>query len=403
MMVAMDAQRGSARTIGVITLQLLRDFSFTGAQNDRTLGGPTSEIWIDPWRAHLESLGVQITASAPAAALEVTGDRISGVRLASGEVVRGDHYVLAVPLEAAHALLSPELAARCPMLERLCRSDHAALVSWMCGIQYFLYEDVPLVRGHLFFPDSPWALTAVSQPQFWRDRGLFRTRYGDGSVGGLISVDISEWGTPGAHVRKAARDCTREEVADEVWWQLKAALNGTGPGETILTDDLLHSWHLDDDIVLRPGGSSENSSRLLIHPPGSWSVRPDAATGIANLVLAGDYVRTHTNIASMEGACEAARTAVNAILDRTGSDARRCDVWPLEEPGFRALKSIDRALYAAGRPHLFELLGIRHAVRAAALLRRIEGHLGLDRLDDWLDRYKLTELARCAIARFGAP
>ena len=67
----------------------------------------------------------------------------------------------------------------------------------MVGIQYFLYEDVPLVRGHTFYPDSPWALTTISQPQFWRDLGLFRTRYGDGEVGGLISVDISDWDTPG--------------------------------------------------------------------------------------------------------------------------------------------------------------------------------------------------------------
>ena len=34
----------------------------------------------------------------------------------------------------------------------------------------------------------------------------------------------------------------------------------------------------------------------------------------------------------MEVANEAARRAVNAILDRTGSDAPRCGVWPLREP-----------------------------------------------------------------------
>ena len=35
---------------------------------------------------------------------------------------------------------------------------------------------------------------------------------------------------------------------------------------------------------------------------GSWAIRPEAATEIPNLVLAGDYVRTHTDLASMEGA-----------------------------------------------------------------------------------------------------
>jgi uncharacterized protein with NAD-binding domain and iron-sulfur cluster len=402
MMVAMDSMRGSARTIGVITLQLLRDFAFSGMQNDRTLGGPTTQIWIDPWLAHLRGKGVELHGGAPAAGLDIEGGRIAGVRLPGGERVTGDFYVLAVPLEAAIALISPELGGLDPQLEALRGQAPDALVSWMCGIQYFLYEDVPLVRGHLFFPDSPWALTAVSQPQFWRDLGVFRRLYGDGSVGGLISVDISEWDTPGKLIPKPAKECSRQEIADEVWWQLKAALNGAAEGDTILTDDILHSWHLDDDLDLNPGiAPAANSSRLLVHPPGSWSLRPEAACLVPNLALAGDYVRTHTNIASMEGACEAGRRAANVVLERTGSSARRAGVWPLEEPSFRSLKWLDHQLFIAGRPHLFELLGIRRAVRAAAVIRRVERILGLAKIDDWADQYKLTTIVKVILARLG--
>ena len=46
-------------------------------------------------------------------------------------------------------------------------------------------------------------------------------------------------------------------------------------------------------------------------------------TRIPNLFLASDYVRTHTDLATMEGANEAARRAVNGILDATGSAAPR--------------------------------------------------------------------------------
>jgi hypothetical protein len=49
-------------------------------------------------------------------------------------------------------------------------------------------------------------------------------------------------------------------------------------------------------------------------------------------MLAADYVRTFTDLATMEGANEAARRAVNAILDTTRSGARRCEIWPLREP-----------------------------------------------------------------------
>ena len=52
---------------------------------------------------------------------------------------------------------------------------------------------------------------------------------------------------------------------------------------------------------------------------GSWADRPDATTRIPNLFLAADYVRTYTDLATMEGANEAARRAVNGILDATHS------------------------------------------------------------------------------------
>jgi hypothetical protein len=52
----------------------------------------------------------------------------------------------------------------------------------------------------------------------------------------------------------------------------------------------------------------------------------------------------------MEGANEAARRAVNGILDATGSAAQRCQVWPLREPSvFEAARRADRVLWTVGR------------------------------------------------------
>jgi hypothetical protein len=47
------------------------------------------------------------------------------------------------------------------------------------------------------------------------------------------------------------------------------------------------------------------------------------------MFLAADYVRTDTDLACMEGANEAARRAVNALLDASSSQARRCQTWSL--------------------------------------------------------------------------
>jgi uncharacterized protein with NAD-binding domain and iron-sulfur cluster len=401
-MVAMDPKHGSARSVGSVSMQLILDYADSGVNNDRTMGGPTSEMWFDPWIAHLTGLGVQLHAGARVSTIHMTGNAISGIELAGGGTVTADYYVLAVPLDGVTQMITPQMGAADPALERLRTANLDHLVSWMVGIQYFLYEDIPLVRGHTFYPDSPWALTTISQPQFWRDLGLFRKIYGNGEVGGLISVDISDWDTPGTYIPKTAKQCTPAEVAHEVWGQLKAALNGRREGDDVLRDELLHSWHLDADLDYSTGSPPKNTSRLLVHPPGSWALRPEAPTQIGNLVLASDYVRTYTDLASMEGANEAARRAVNAILLRSGSTAARVQLWPLQESTvFEPWKRLDERLHQHGQPHLFELLGIRRAAQAADLLRRVTAFTGIDKLDDLLDEIRATKVIKRLLARLG--
>jgi hypothetical protein len=92
------------------------------------------------------------------------------------------------------------------------------------------------------------------------------------------------------------------------------------------------AWFLDPAIEFPNPTEATNLEPLLINTAGSWSDRPEATTRIANLVLAADYVRTTTDLATMEGANEAARRAVNSILDATGSNASRCKLFDLTEP-----------------------------------------------------------------------
>jgi 15-cis-phytoene desaturase len=403
MMVAMDARNGNARTIGTTSMQLLADFATTGIQNDRTMGGPTSQMWIDPWIEHLKALGVHFHAGKTCTGFELSGGQISGAKFADGPLMKADHYVLAVPIECASALISPDLASIDSQCERLREANVDQFVSWMIGIQFYLYEDVPLARGHMIFPDAPWALTAISQPQFWRETlGNFRRHFGNGEVGGLLSVDISEWERPGRFVPKRAKECTPEEIKYEVWSQLKLALNTSGTDGQTLSDGNLHSWHLDDDLDYSLGLPPLNGSRLLVHPPGSWASRPEAASDVPNLCFAGDYVRTHTDIASMEAASEAGRRAANVVLDREGWSASRAGVWPLEEPAeFDKLKQLDAELLRLGRPHLFEIAGAKHAFEAADLVRRFSQVTGLSYIENLARQFRITDVVSDMLGRFG--
>src|SRR3546814_8557562 len=81
---------------------------------------------------------------------------------------------------------------------------------------------------------------------------------------------------------------------------------------------MLVDWFLDPALVFS-GGPVVSTEPLLINTPGALALRPEATTSIPNLFLASDYVRCDVDLATMEGATEAARAAENAILAVSGS------------------------------------------------------------------------------------
>jgi hypothetical protein len=247
---------------------------------------------------------------------------------------------------------------------------------WMSGIQFYLQESVALAPepGHFIAVDSPWAITAVEQTQFWKEVDL------PADVRAVISVDISAWDRPGKFVNKEAFNCTDEEIAREVWEELKL-LSSRGNQPVVLRDEMLRggtklqkdrNYRIDESLVdladrkkqaaferarsvllsreqpanvLGEGSDAVlphiwgprlrfNAEPLLINRVGTDRLRPEARTGIQNMFLAADYVRTETDLACMEGANEAARRAVNALLDADLSKKKRCDLFSFEESTF---------------------------------------------------------------------
>jgi uncharacterized protein with NAD-binding domain and iron-sulfur cluster len=332
-LVAARAREISARTGGLILAQLLFDLTRAGGRADRVLDAPTNEAWIDPWVTHLRDLGVELRLSTAVNGLTVSGGRIAGVTTSHGTVT-ADYYVAALPVEVMRMLAGPPLRALEPRLARLDR----LVTRWMNGVLFYLDHDVPLVHGHAIYVDSEWALTSISQAQFWA--GVDLERYGDGRVKGILSVDVSDWTTPGPRTGKIAMHCTPEEIRAEVWGQLTDHLND-GP-QPLLDERNVLAWFLDPAIEFPNPTEATNLEPLLINTAGSWADRPEATTKIPNLLLAADYVRTNTDLATMEGANEAARKAVNAILDRTYSRAPRCEVFTLSEPAvFKPARMLD--------------------------------------------------------------
>lgn len=294
-----------------------------------------------------------------------TLEYVSATEFARPRAVHGQYFVFALPVEqlAYYANRSAAMTFHDPSLKNLVKL--ATFVSWMSGIQFYLREPCQLVEGHLLCVDSEWSLTAIEQTQFWGDTDLTLggkladdPELGDQKIKSVISVDISTWDRPGRFVPREAFNCRTDEIAREVWGQLKASVTRLSKSARLRDDMLLggptlregvnfnldktladvhdpkkqaeyeRARGLDIDIVAEAGvelpfiwGASReyNTEPLLLNGPGSRALRPQERTAIENLFIAADYVRTDTDLACMEGANEAGRRAANAVLHASGS------------------------------------------------------------------------------------
>ncbi|WP_425455022.1 FAD-dependent oxidoreductase [Actinocorallia herbida] len=316
------------------------------------LNGPTNEAWIDPWVALLKERGVRFVMDRTVEGFDLAGGRIVSARSvdAAGTAHRidADWFVCAVPPDRAVRLWSPELLRLAPSLEGVGRLR----TDWMNGVQFYLRESPRGLGELLSFMDSPWQITAVLQSSLW-DRD-FKADYGDGSVADCLSLDVSDWDTPGMVYGKPAKRCSPAQIIAECWAQMKAHLEDTGA--TVLPDAILHSWFIDPAITWNAAtGQNSNDELLTVNTIGSWRDRPEARTGVPNLFLAGDYLRTHTDLATMESANESARRAVAALLQEAGSAAAAPTLWPLyQPPQLDGLKRIDARRFARGLPHALD-------------------------------------------------
>jgi hypothetical protein len=113
--------------------------------------------------------------------------------------------------------------------------------------------------------------------------------------------------------------CSADEIREEVWGQLRDHID-----DGSLEDANVLQWFLDPAVEFPNPTAATNLEPLLINTAGSWADRPDAVHADPEPVPRADFVRGHTDLATMENANEAARRAVNGILDATGSRAPRC-------------------------------------------------------------------------------
>lgn len=422
-LVAADPHTVSTKTNGDVFLQMLLDMGRVHSSVDRVLKGPTNEMWLFAWLKYLISdLGVKYYVNAQVTEIMTDATRVTGARvvktvdpiddtsdpantykmarikdigrygiLDSEEVpgqqldVTGDYFIAAMPIEAFAPLAgtpNTNIASESSNATGLMKLDPslesviplAESVDWMSGCLFYLKSGSPSLPGHAIYVDPNTALTSIFQKQYWTDIDM--SQYGDGQVADILSMDISDWTKgKGQQNTSLSHYPSLTDVTNETWDDVIKSYQHAPPPFP-LQNAQRHDTFLDPAIEMLgtplPNGTTmENRTPLLVNRVNTWSLRPEAFTRIPNFYLASDYVRTNTDLATMEGANEAARRAVNALLDRDGSNAGLCKIWDLHEPAILALaRWWDRRRFDKGLPYkeylpwwLRILNAIYHAIR----------------------------------------
>jgi len=92
------------------------------------------------------------------------------------------------------------------------------------GVQYFIPQNYRIGDGYVYYADSNWGLSSISQLAFWRERIRPIGKYI-----GQASVDIGNWYNQylvdGHEIGPSAWNSTKQELAEVTWNQAMAALN----------------------------------------------------------------------------------------------------------------------------------------------------------------------------------
>ena len=276
---------------------------------------PLEELYGGRLTEWLTSRGTTIRLQAAVEQIELAGDRVTGAKLSSGEVVVGDEFIVALPFFRVRSILPESLAAH-PDLAGIERLEAAPISS------VHLWFDRPITElPHAVFVDRlcQWMFNRTAIGALTKQPGVAGSDQREGPVfanagnpSGAIrsapdpATPAKELKATGEHYYQIVISASRElagQSREAILAQVLAELTAVWPETARAT--LLHSRQVTEH-------------RAVFSPlPGVDELRPWQQSPIGNLQLAGDWTRTGWP-ATMEGAVRSGYLAAANVLARLG-------------------------------------------------------------------------------------
>ena len=206
---------------------------------------------------------------------------------------------------------------------------------------------------------SPWSITALPSGHIWHPEIL--ERFCSPLIREVITVAVSNPHKKGLLIKKKFPFCTREELKEEIWHQIKNEPNLID-GVCVEGGNGLEDVNI-LDIKVWPSFSRVNNKWVTSEPKWSNNIntrqyRPKTRTNIRNFFLSGSWIDTTTSLNCMEGAVESGKMTAIEICKNDKKNVssifyvKKTRMFPL----LTALRNLDKSLNGLGLPSLLSIV-----------------------------------------------
>lgn len=331
------------------------------------MNGPTTVKWFDPWVKYLVKKGVRLYTSSIVDYIYLKNGRIDSIDVKYQDQkfnCKADYFVCALSLESILALSKKSAG-----LWRADRSIRNLEPLYKYGRQVqlsmqFYFDKRAYFHNQYavsYLPECPWGVTIEPEGTIW-ENSFDIGEYCKDNIKDIWSVGICEPDVPGLLIKKSFKECTPDEIAREVWYQIQHQPNF---GSNVCIDDdtsfkdlypvdytIWHTFKYKD-------GKMDTSEPKFANNTHTKMLRPETKTTIPNFYFATAYCNTSVGIHSMEGATEAGMSASNAIIRSAKFGIPiHISLTPRVMPiVFGMPRLIDSVLYKLNLPHPNVLVG----------------------------------------------
>ncbi len=333
------------------------------------LNAPTNDALFDNWQNYLVEKGVKFEFNTTLNQLETEENSVTYATISSQNKIRkinADYYISAVPhLDLEKVIHQKVKEEKFNYLSKL-------QSGWQAGIIFYLNEELSFPDGHFALSRSPWYITGISQSNYWTKEAK-KIYIEDKNIKLSFSLIIADWELEGEFIQKPAKECTLEEIVQELLHQLKTHYPTNYKSSFENIDKHLVDYTIDPAIHLTGDSSSSNETPLFMNVVDHWEARPTAKSELENLFIAGDFAKTSAYLATMESANESGRQAANALLEKENSNNKELVTIFTQKHNsipqlFVPFLKIDEFLYDYDKSHLLDYLDNEQAEKLSDAL-----------------------------------